>query len=368
MKVTPEELRAIAEERERKDGSNSNGDAPEHDHAGDRHYEFQTYAEFATREFPDAKPLLGERGALLLGVGTLLMVYGADGSGKSTWTIDAVVHLAAGVDWLGFPVPRPVRICVIENEGPPSLFQQKLADKIASWDGPDPTPNLFVLSGPWGEFSFADANGRAALREYCDAHQVDLVTANPTLGLGVGASGKPNETQQFVDWLVECGLKSTRAFWMLHHQNKAGQISGDWGRHPDTKVLLGQDGNLPRTKCEWAKTRWMTPRPKPMMLDWVPETQAYTVTEIDTRKVSDAELDERIAEYLTRHPRTSTTVVRNRVEGSSDQIGKRLKEGPFDGIPGPRNATLWSNRSERVSDPSFDQTDETDGWSENPYE
>ena len=36
-------------------------------------------------------------------VGSLLMVYGADGSGKSTWTIDGIAHLAAGVDWLGDP-------------------------------------------------------------------------------------------------------------------------------------------------------------------------------------------------------------------------------------------------------------------------
>ncbi len=96
-------------------------------------YEFATYNEFAAREFPIAEPLLGEPGKVLLAVGSLLMAYGADGSAKSTWTIDGLVHLAAGVDWLGHPVPRPVRICIIENEGPPSLFQQKLRDKIAGW-------------------------------------------------------------------------------------------------------------------------------------------------------------------------------------------------------------------------------------------
>lgn len=60
------------------------------------------------------------------------MVYGSDGAGKSTLTIDAIAHLGAGVDWLGIAVPRPVRFCVIENEGPPSLFQDKIARKLAS--------------------------------------------------------------------------------------------------------------------------------------------------------------------------------------------------------------------------------------------
>ena len=129
------------------------------------------------------------------------MVYGADGSAKSTWTIDGLAHLAAGIDWLGIAVPRPVRICIIENEGPPNLFQQKLAAKIATWDGPDFAHNVFVFTGPWGEFSFADAEAREALVAFCEEHEIDLVTANPTLGLGVAASGRPDETQQFVDWL-----------------------------------------------------------------------------------------------------------------------------------------------------------------------
>ena len=184
-------------------------------------------------------------------------------------------------------MPRPVRICVIENEGPPDLFQQKLAAKIATWDGPDFAHNVFVFTGPWGEFSFADPEAREALVAFCEEHDIDLVTANPTLGLGVAASGRPDETQQFVDWLTECGLKSERAFWLLHHENKAGQISGDWGRHPDTKVQLEQDGNRPRTKLTWAKTRWATLPSETVaracLLEWIIETQGYSVTDLDTR-------------------------------------------------------------------------------------
>jgi hypothetical protein len=124
--------------------------------------EFSTYEIFVTHTFPMAEPLLGEPGAVYLAVGTLLLVYGAEGTGKTTLTVDAVAHLAAGRAWLGIPVPRPVRILLIENEGPPSLFQRKLADKAATWDGPDFTGNLFIYKAPWGEFSFADADKRAA--------------------------------------------------------------------------------------------------------------------------------------------------------------------------------------------------------------
>ena len=156
------------------------------------------------------------------------------------------------------------------------------------------------------------------------------MTANPTLGLGVAASGRPDETQQFVDWLVECGLKGERAFWLLHHENKAGQISGDWGRHPDTKVSLQQDGNRPRTKLDWAKTRWATltqetEPAKVSMLEWITETQGYSVTELDTVGASDAELEERIADYLAEHPLSSTTTVETEVKGTASRIRKRAR-------------------------------------------
>jgi hypothetical protein len=323
----------------------------------ERNYLFQPMPGFLAHTYPPAEPLLGTPGEIFLAVGSLLLVYGAEGTGKSTLTVDAIAHLAAGSDWLEIPVPRPVRVLVVENEGPPSLFQQKLADKAATWDGPDWTHNVYVYQSPWGEFTFADSDARQALADYCDEHSIDVVTANPTLGLGVAASGRPDETQQFVDWLTECGLKSTRAFWLLHHENKAGQISGDWGRHPDTKVQLQADGNRPRTKLVWEKTRWATlpsdERPKAVMLEWVVETKGYRVVELDTAGASNEELEQRIVDHLSEHPLSSTRNVQENVKGTNSRISDLLRTSPrFDSIAGPNNATLWLISSETADAPN----------------
>jgi AAA domain len=310
-------------------------------------YEFMPLADFLAHPFPQAEPLLGEPGAIYLAKGTLLLVYGSDGAGKSTLTVDGIAHLAAGRPWLGIPVPRPVRFCMIENEGPPSLFQQKLAAKAASWDGRDWSANLHVFQAPWGEFTFADPETRAALNAYCDEHEIDVVTANPTLGLGVAASGRPDETQQFVEWLKECGLASARAFWLLHHENKAGQISGDWGRHPDTKVQLQQDGNRPRTKLVWEKTRWATlpseGRPKACVLEWVTETKGYRVVDIEPTTVDDAELARRLDEYLDMHPFTATRTVIAEVQGGRERLRALLDTDRYDSVKGPQGARRWRN-------------------------
>jgi hypothetical protein len=312
----------------------------------DREYAFTPLAGFLEHPYPNAEPLLGEAGTIYLAAGSLLLVYGAEGSGKSTWTVDAVAHLAAGIPWLGIPVPRPVRFVVIENEGPPGLFQAKLAAKASSWDGPAWTDNVTVYAAPWGGFSVADPDARAALAAHCDEHTIDVVVANPTLGLGVAGSGRPDETQQFMDWLVQCGLKSTRAFWLLHHENKAGQISGDWGRHPDTKVQLQLDGNRPRTKLVWEKTRWASlpadGHPKAVMLDWVPATQGYTVVELDTVGATDDELRARIDAFLAEHPWSSTTAIETHVKGTNARKRELLNSGHYDEVRGPRGAKLWN--------------------------
>jgi hypothetical protein len=323
----------------------TNGTGPEAHAERPVDYHFAAFADFARHPFPSARPLLGKPGEILLAEGSLFLVYGADGSAKSTVMIDAAAHLAAGIPWLGIGVPRPVRCLLLELEGPPGLLQEKLNHKCETWPGPDFTPNLWVYRSPWGDFTFADPHARAALNTHCEEHDIDLVMANPTLALGVGASGKPDETGQFVGWLKECGLYGSRAFWLNHHENKAGQISGDWGRHPDTKVQVQRDGNRQRTKLTWEKTRWasLDPEQITVMLDWEIETQGYTVTQLDTDRTSDDLLVERLATYLDEHPVTATTQVLNDVEGNDSRLTKLLNSRPeFDYAPGAHNAKLWT--------------------------
>ena len=313
-------------------------------------------------EYPKAEPLLGEPGAIFLARGSLLMVYGADGAGKSTWTIDGIAHLAAGVPWLGIPVPRPVRVCIIENEGPPALFQQKLAAKIAELGGPRPGAQpLRASRGPWGEFSFADPDARAALVEFCEEHAIDVVTANPTLGLGVAASGRPDETQQFVDWLVECGLKSTRAFWLLPPREQ--------GR-PD---LAATGAATPTRRCSSSKTATSRARSstgrrragrrsrarrsrRRACSSGSSRRRATRSTELDTVGASDAELEERLADFLAEHPWSTTRAVWEGVNGTNERIRRLLEGDRFDCVGGPRNSILWGLAKETDSTASEEPT------------
>jgi hypothetical protein len=136
------------------------------------------------------------------------------------------------------------------------------------------------------------------------------VTANPTLGLGVSGSGRPDETQQFVDWLVGCGLKSERAFWLLPSDEHA----------------------------------------KVVMLEWIVETQGYTVTELDSVGACDGELESRISGFLAEHPWSSTRSVYDGVKGTQSRIRKLLDGHRFECVSRARGSILWNLSSDRVGD------------------
>lgn len=155
------------------------------------------------REFVDNKedapdPLLAddENGALAPARGLLMMV-GKGGRGKTTLAVDLALSVASGVPWLGFDVPRPLRVLLIENEGPKRPFQDKLAAKLAAWPH-EITGAIFVRSLNWGSFSFADDEQATQLRAFVVAERIDLVVADPLDTVGVEGVGSPEDTRKFM--------------------------------------------------------------------------------------------------------------------------------------------------------------------------
>lgn len=331
--------------------------------------------EFLAAPYPPVKVLLGDPETVVyLARGTFALTYGDGGAGKSTFEVDAIAHLAAGRDWLGIPVPNPARVLVIENENAPALFQEKLADKLKTWDA-DPSwrENVYVYAKPWGKFTFASADTRRHLREFCQTQEIDVVFANPLFGVGGPGAGRPDETSAFVDLLKDLGLGlDGPAIWPNHHENKLGQVSGDWNRQPDLLIALERSGDEHATRLTWEKVRWTRQEPegwrKKLLLEWVTEHKGYTVRDIDLRGATDTELQAGIDKHLHDHPGASKTAIVEGVRGKDERIRELLDAGVQAGRyvveNGPRNAQLHS----LATDPGPAQDGLWDGVGENPHE
>jgi hypothetical protein len=186
------------------------------------------------------------------------------------------------VDWLGFEVAHPLRVLLVENEGPQEPFRAKLEWKRESW-GHEIAGKLFIQTLNWGAFTFADGKQAARLRSFIEENEIDLVIGDPLDSLGLEGAGSPENTRRFMELMSQAGLFRSVAFTLLHHPRKEGaqdeldEAAGSWGGKPDTMLRLERrDGN--RARLSFPKVRWSRRGTRPAyILSFDPEIESFTV-------------------------------------------------------------------------------------------
>ena len=290
---------------------------------------FETLRAFLKRELPPNVSLVGtpRNGTNLLPQFGWVMPWGPAGAGKTSVLVDLVFHACSGVDWLDFPIDRPLKIVVVINEGVPAGLQDKLRQKTEHWDGDDPLTNLAVYASPWGEFSFKNERAAAHARDYALDFEADYVAFDPLHTLGTIGAGTPEETETFKHQLRGFGLWQDLGVITAHHSNKGGMVSGDWARHPDTVIHLEKDGKSAATKFTIQKARPADPTELgvPFLLDWETDTLGYTRRSIAITTKSDAEITAEILEVVAAQPGITITDLRKAITGDDATIGNLAK-------------------------------------------
>ena len=286
-------------------------------------------ADFLSQEIERRPALLGRQGDVLLPAGGLCILAGDGGAGKSTLSLHAVAHLASGTDWFGLGVPRPLRVGVIENEGPKEPFIAKVQRFADNWPGPDFLGNCFFQDSPWGSFSLADEGLRSEIRSFVADERIDLVVAGPLGELGVEGVGSPEETRVFLELLVATGYKTACAWWLLHHLNRQKQLSGDWRGHPDLILEIEQEGRQRRSKLSFTKVRYGDQGRKPLILEWLPEVEGIGYRSVELPEREDVDwpaLRERVVAFVRAHAECSQRAVEKGVPGRAGHIREALDQ------------------------------------------
>jgi hypothetical protein len=216
-----------------------------------------TLEDFIGVEEPGAAALLGSDDDALIPEGGDIMLYGDGGAGKTTLAVDLSFHLGAGADWHGIAVPRPVRVLLIENEGPRPMFRRKLKNKSTAWTGGELGGRVQVFETPWGEFSLDAERWREQLALSVDAHEIDVVVAGPLTRIGMNAAGTLQEVIAFMRLVADVRRRCDRPLTvvLIHHENKGGKVSGAWEGSGDTLVHVQSGGNG-HTIVFFQKARW----------------------------------------------------------------------------------------------------------------
>ena len=309
----------------------------------------------AKSEAPAA--LIGDESETLLPAGGLLIMFAKGGRGKTTAIVDALPHLASGVSWIGFPIQRPLRVLLIENEGPREPFRQKLETRIKAWTH-EIRGEIFIYTENWGALKMTTDAQR--LREFITGNRIDVVIGDPLDSLGVTGVGSPEDTREFVELLKAAGLFRDVAFMLAHHSRKESgddeldEVSGAWGGRPDTMLKLDKlDGN--RSRLSFPKIRWSHRGTRPaLILAFDPETGSFTVAheEHDGERDYLAEIEDLLVDGEWRtakeisakqdgpNPGIGANVdrVKTELENHPDQFVSRSGKD----VGRSANATVWS--------------------------
>jgi hypothetical protein len=238
-------------------------------------------ADFVAREREHREPLLASAdGKAVVGHKSLTLLGALGGHGKTTWAIDLFLHLAAGVDYAPWSVPRPVSILIIENEGPEELFAEKLAARVEHFPH-ELRARLDVCTYDWGGFSLANDEHRDRLTTEIVEQGYDLVFGDPLDAMGIEGVGSPEDTRRFLALMKATGLNRNVAWWLNTHPRKEetkealNEIAGAWGGKPDTVFLLKQlEGD--RMQLRQPKLRWARRGKGPTLLfGFDPDTEAF---------------------------------------------------------------------------------------------
>lgn len=283
--------------------------------------------DFVALQVEPPPPLWGTADTALLAQGGLALWAGRPGTGKTTAILDLACHLAAGVPWPPrdeetkrapepWPVPRPLRIAILENEGPQEMFRDAAKRKLQAF-GPERIREaggyLGVQVWRWGAFSFADNDAFVKAATEFDELAIDLVIGDPLNMLGVEGVGSPADTRLFVQRLRMLGLGSTRAFLLIHHfrekvehhEDELRKLSGAWGGHLDTLISLSATAAENEARLAFPKLRWARGEmPKPIILGRVYNIRGFEALGLEEDETL---LEPKLVEALTE--------LRNRGEG-----------------------------------------------------
>jgi hypothetical protein len=256
----------------------------------------EDWSAFAAVDEAGAEPIVGTPADVLFASGGDAMAYGDGGAGKTTLLLDLAFHLAAGDDWLGYPVPEPRRVLVIEGEGPRVLFRRKLRAKGEAWQGSPIRDGLLrVLAEPWAKFTFASERAREMLASIIREQAIDVVIAGPLTRLGMDEAGTLQQTRDFMLLIDDVRGQVDRplAVMIAHHENAAGKVSGAWVGAGDTLLHVKARGNG-HTAVHIQKARWApTYHNTKLRLAWAPgagfavEDAQPNATELVTQVLED---------------------------------------------------------------------------------
>jgi hypothetical protein len=241
-------------------------------------------SEFLAQQDEEVPSLVGEG---VIASGTVNILGGEDGVGKTMLALNLAFHCAAGRDFLGLSVPRALRVLFLEAEGNRKLFQERIATAADNLGIPIEGLPIFLARRP-DQFQI----GGKELRRTLEQIQPDLIIFDTIGYFYDGDENSNTDWKRFVSKPLRILARDYgTAFFLIQHLGKPNEIRE--GKHrirggsaqsgdSDTTLTLEKSKTRPETdrvlKFEKIKNG---PRREPSVLHFDEGKALFTLTDAD---------------------------------------------------------------------------------------
>ncbi len=192
--------------------------------------------------------------------GGLMLLVGPSGIGKTQYSLQAIIHLALGKDFLHYKVPEPKKIAFLSLEmghGELKIFLEAMSAVLSQEERLLLEQNLILV--PHGEpWALNKPEGQGYLVQLIEQFDLDGVVID-TLGSAIQGNISSDETvQPFTEFIDKIRKKYDIFVWENHHMRKSkdgistqDDVYGNQyilNRSTSTYALLKSKGNKIRIR------------------------------------------------------------------------------------------------------------------------
>lgn len=154
--------------------------------------------------------------------GSISLIYGPPGGGKTYSMLDCAICIALGEDWLNFPTTQ-TRVLIIDEESGRRRLNRRLREVMRARGVEDAAILYTTLEG----FNLRDVRDHRHIEELIGESQAGFVLMDALVDFTPGADeNKAQEMAPLMNVLKHIVERTQVHVSMLHHSNKQGDIRG----------------------------------------------------------------------------------------------------------------------------------------------
>jgi putative DNA primase/helicase len=168
----------------------------------------------------------------ILARGSVALIYGPTGVGKSFAALGLALAAAGGGSFFGWTAPRPYNVLYLDGE----MSAEAVAGRLRLFGPPPPSLRMWLAAeqeGPQLDLSTEDG----IVRLMANWGTVDLVVVDSLSSLA-GVTHRDPERWSEMSWFLAFQQRMGRAVVLVHHANREGALRGTSRRADAMDVIM----------------------------------------------------------------------------------------------------------------------------------